>query len=173
MIVAQVPGAQSQRDCGFEVGAATSISMTGYCSCREQSMVHCRVDFASRSNTHTILFRSMMIWQKCCFNWKQQSCFQRDEDWVFPNPATEKPLLGRKKSRRSTSNPPQKRLGWAPNRVGIHSDTHIGRSSTKTGAPMKVQQELMRHASIQTTMNVYGQALSSTKRQANSKVTFR
>ena len=35
---------------------------------------------------------------------------------------------------------------------------------------MKVQQELMRHASIQTTMNVYGQALSSTKRQANSKV---
>jgi len=40
----------------------------------------------------------------------------------------------------------------------------------ETGAPMKVQQELMRHASIQTTMNVYGQALSSTKRQANSKV---
>jgi hypothetical protein len=25
------------------------------------------------------------------------------------------------------------------------------------GAPMRVQQELMRHASIQTTMNVYGQ----------------
>jgi integrase len=35
---------------------------------------------------------------------------------------------------------------------------------------MKVQQELMRHASIQTTMNVYGQALTSSKRQANSKV---
>lgn len=31
----------------------------------------------------------------------------------------------------------------------------------ETGAPMKVQQELMRHASIQTTMNVYGQAMSS------------
>jgi integrase len=27
---------------------------------------------------------------------------------------------------------------------------------------MKVQQELMRHASIQATMNLYGQALSST-----------
>jgi hypothetical protein len=35
---------------------------------------------------------------------------------------------------------------------------------------MKVQQELMRHASTQTTMNVYGQALSETKRQVNSKV---
>jgi hypothetical protein len=34
---------------------------------------------------------------------------------------------------------------------------------------MKVQQELMRHASIQTTMNVYGQAMSSSKREANSK----
>jgi integrase len=35
---------------------------------------------------------------------------------------------------------------------------------------MKVQQELMRHASIHTTMNVYGRVLSDTKRQANSKV---
>jgi integrase len=28
----------------------------------------------------------------------------------------------------------------------------------------------MRHASIQTTMNVYGQAMSSSKREANGKV---
>jgi len=31
---------------------------------------------------------------------------------------------------------------------------------------MKVQQELMRHASIQTTMNVYGQAMSSSKERS-------
>jgi integrase len=36
--------------------------------------------------------------------------------------------------------------------------------------PMKVQQELMRHVSIQTTMNIYGQAMSSSKREANGKV---
>jgi integrase len=35
---------------------------------------------------------------------------------------------------------------------------------------MKVQQERMRHPSIQTTMNVYGQAMASSKREANSKV---
>jgi integrase len=35
---------------------------------------------------------------------------------------------------------------------------------------MKVQQELMRHASIQTTMNIYGQAMSSSKREVNGKV---
>jgi hypothetical protein len=35
---------------------------------------------------------------------------------------------------------------------------------------MTVQKELMRHASIQTTMNVYGKAMSDTKRQAQSKI---
>jgi integrase len=35
---------------------------------------------------------------------------------------------------------------------------------------MTVQKELMRHASIQTTMNVYGQAMSDTKREAHSRV---
>jgi integrase len=55
--------------------------------------------------------------------------------------------------------------------VGWHTFRHTYRSwLDETGAPMKVQQELMRHASIQTTMNVYGQAMTSSKRQANSKV---
>jgi integrase len=40
----------------------------------------------------------------------------------------------------------------------------------ETGAPMKVQQELMRHVSIQTTMNFYGRAMTETKRRANSQV---
>ena len=33
-----------------------------------------------------------------------------------------------------------------------------------------VQQKLMRHAQISTTMNVYGNALMTAKREANSKV---
>jgi integrase len=35
---------------------------------------------------------------------------------------------------------------------------------------MTVQQQLMRHASIQTTMNVYGRAMPDTKREANRKI---
>jgi hypothetical protein len=35
---------------------------------------------------------------------------------------------------------------------------------------IKVQQELLRHANIQTTMNIYTQAVSEQKRAANSKV---
>lgn len=55
--------------------------------------------------------------------------------------------------------------------IGWHTFRHTYRSwLDETGAPMKVQQELMRHASIQTTMNVYGQAMSSSKREANGKV---
>jgi len=38
------------------------------------------------------------------------------------------------------------------------------------GADVKVQQELLRHADIQTTMNIYTQAVSEAKRAANSKV---
>jgi hypothetical protein len=39
-----------------------------------------------------------------------------------------------------------------------------------TGAPIGVQRELMRHASIQTTMNVYGRAMTDSKRQAHGNV---
>ena len=40
----------------------------------------------------------------------------------------------------------------------------------ETGAPLKVQQELMRHADIRTTMNVYGKAMDESKRTAHGKV---
>ncbi len=55
--------------------------------------------------------------------------------------------------------------------IGWHTFRHTYRSwLDETGAPMKVQQELMCHTSIQTTMNVYGQAMTSSKREANGKV---
>ena len=38
------------------------------------------------------------------------------------------------------------------------------------GAGMKVQQELLRHSTIQSTMNIYTQAVSEQKRAANSLV---
>jgi ABC-type sulfate/molybdate transport systems ATPase subunit len=42
--------------------------------------------------------------------------------------------------------------------------------ATFPGLDMKVQQELLRHADIQTTLNVNTQAVSADKREANSKV---
>jgi integrase len=55
--------------------------------------------------------------------------------------------------------------------VGWHTFRHTYRSwLDDTGAPVGVQQKLMRHAQVSTTMNVYGNALMSAKREANSKV---
>ena len=58
--------------------------------------------------------------------------------------------------------------------IGWHTFRHTYRSwLDDTGAPMGVQQKLMRHAQISTTMNVYGNALMDAKREANSKVVRR
>jgi integrase len=56
--------------------------------------------------------------------------------------------------------------------IGWHTFRHTYRTwLDSAGAPMSIQRELMRHASIQTTMNVYGRAtMSEAKRQANSNV---
>jgi len=56
--------------------------------------------------------------------------------------------------------------------IGWHTFRHTYRTwLDSTGAPVSMQRDLMRHASIQTTMNVYGRAtMSDAKRQANSKV---
>ena len=55
--------------------------------------------------------------------------------------------------------------------LGWHTFRHTYRAwLDDTGAPMTVQQQLMRHASIQTIMNVYGSAMPNTKREANRKI---
>ena len=55
--------------------------------------------------------------------------------------------------------------------VGWHTFRHTYRSwLDSTSAPIGVQQKLMRHAQVSTTMNVYGNALMTAKREANSKV---
>jgi integrase len=40
----------------------------------------------------------------------------------------------------------------------------------ETGVPLGVQQKLMRHASIRTPMNIYGKAMTESKRQTHSKI---
>jgi integrase len=69
-------------------------------------------------------------------------------------------------STRNAEKPPGKYDG-----VGWHTFRHTYRSwLDDTGAPIGVQQKLMRHAQVSTTMNVYGNALMTAKREANSKV---
>ena len=55
--------------------------------------------------------------------------------------------------------------------LGWHTFRHTYRSLLdETGAPIGVQQKLMRHSNVATTMNVYGNATLRAKQQANSRV---
>ncbi len=55
--------------------------------------------------------------------------------------------------------------------LGWHTFRHMYRSLLdETGAPIGVQQKLMRHSNVSTTMNVYGNATRKAKHQANSRV---
>jgi integrase len=93
----------------------------------------------------------------------------RDEDWLFANPVTGKPY--HQESLQKSQIKRAAKLAGLGEEMGWHTFRHSYRSwLDETGAPMKVQQELMRHASIQTTMNVYGRAMTETKRRANSQV---
>jgi integrase len=55
--------------------------------------------------------------------------------------------------------------------LGWHTFRHTYRSLLdETGAPIGVQQKLMRHANVSTTMDVYGNSSLRAKQEANSKV---
>ena len=101
--------------------------------------------------------------------WQHETQFAGDDDWVFASPLR----LGR--------------LPWsypwvwrvftkAARDAGIgHLGTHTMRHSYRSwldavGTPIAVQQKLMRHASITTTMNIYGDVVTNEMAQAHSKV---
>jgi integrase len=101
--------------------------------------------------------------------WKQTTQFSGPDNWVFASPTQ----LGR--------------LPWSYDQVwrmyqkaaskagvggfGTHTMRHTYRSwLDAVGAPIAVQQRLMRHADIRTTMNIYGDIVTDEMSQAASKV---
>jgi integrase len=101
--------------------------------------------------------------------WKQSTQFSENEDWIFASPAK----IGR--------------LPWSYKQVwlvyrkaaaaagieglGTHSLRHTFRSwLDAVGTGLAVQQKLMRHADIRTTMNTYGDVVTDEMAQASGKV---
>jgi integrase len=98
------------------------------------------------------------------------SRFAKPDDWIFASPFKRgtTPWQPWRVQQRHVR-PAALRLGIGP--IGWHTFRHTFRSLLdETGAPIKVQQELMRHADIRTTMNVYGKAMDRSKREAHAKV---
>jgi len=92
-----------------------------------------------------------------------------EEDWQFANPETDRPYP-QDTIQQNHIREAGKDAGLGDG-IGWHTFRHSYRSwLDDTGAPTTVQKELMRHASIQTTMNIYGKAMTDSKRRAHSKV---
>jgi integrase len=99
----------------------------------------------------------------------RECCYPTPEGWLFANPKTSRPYRSDQIQKKQLKKAAE-RAGLGVG-IGWHTFRHTYRAwLDDTGAPMTVQQELMRHADITTTMNVYGKAMAATKRQANSKV---
>jgi len=99
--------------------------------------------------------------------WRGQ-CPASAGHWVFPSHVTGEPYHA-SPIQQDYIRPAGRKLGLGD--IGWHTFRHTYRSwLDATGAPIGVQQKLMRHAQVATTMNVYGNALMESKREANSKI---
>jgi integrase len=101
--------------------------------------------------------------------WKQASQFSAPEDWIFASPVQYGRLPW---SYDQVWRVYQKAAGEAGiGRLGTHALRHTYRSwLDAVGTPLAVQQKLMRHADIRTTMNIYGDVVTDEMEQAQSKV---
>lgn len=92
----------------------------------------------------------------------------KSEDWIFANLETGKPYWpGR--IQENWLVPAAEKAGVG--RIGWHTFRHSHSTLLHAlGVDLKVQQELLRHADVRTTMNIYTQAVPAALREANSKV---
>jgi integrase len=101
--------------------------------------------------------------------WKQTAPFSANEDWIFASPVQ----VGRLPYSYTGVKQEIQRAADAAS-LG-HLRSHAFRHTYRTwldsvGTSVGVQQKLMRHADIRTTMNVYGDAASADMIQAHGKI---
>jgi len=101
--------------------------------------------------------------------WRRTSQFSAEEDWIFASPLK----LGRLPYSYTGF---WRELERASKKSGIgHLGTHAFRHTYRSwldavGTPIAVQQKLMRHSDIRTTMNIYGDVVTNEMGVAHSKV---
>jgi integrase len=134
----------------------------------ERRIVAQHVDATKTAESHRKMSidSAMLDVLKLC---KQTSQFAEPSDWIFASPTS----LGR--------------LPWSYVQVwdyysyagrdaGIgHVSTHVLRHTYRSwldaaGTPITVQQKLMRHADIRTTLNIYGDVVTDEMAQAGTKI---
>jgi site-specific recombinase XerD len=104
--------------------------------------------------------------------WRQQSSYAADLDFLFPSVRFKgtKPLSPDSILEKSVR-PGLARIGIVGKRIGWHSFRHsLATNLRALGVDIKVAQELMRHSSCRTTLDVYTRAVGQQKREASLKV---
>ena len=101
--------------------------------------------------------------------WKKSTEFGESEDWLFPSPVKIGRLpysyTGYWRALQSAT------IAAGIGRLGTHSFRHTYRSwLDAVGTAITVQQKLMRHSDIQTTLNIYGDVVTDEMQQAGSKI---
>ncbi len=104
--------------------------------------------------------------------WKRVTAYNAETDFLFPSvrnngvvPVWPDTLLAK------VIRPAAKRTGITGKVIGWHTFRHsLGTNLRSLGVDVKVAQELLRHANAQITLNLYTQAISSQKREANARV---
>ncbi len=101
--------------------------------------------------------------------WRQATQFSAEQDWMFASPV--------RVGRWPVSYPwvwqqfQQAGMRSGIGRLGTHSLRHSYRSwLDAVGTPIAVQQKLMRHSDIRTTLNIYGDVVTNEMAEAHSRV---
>jgi site-specific recombinase XerD len=105
-------------------------------------------------------------------DWRAESLYATEADFLFPSIRLNgsRPLSPDSLLKRSIR-PALVQAGIEGKQIGWHSFRHsLATNLRALGVDIKVAQELLRHASSRTTLDIYTRAVSQQKRDANKKV---
>jgi integrase len=134
----------------------------------ERSIVEQHVDDVKTDGSRRSLVVANELLQRLQ-SWKRASQFVAESDWVFASPVK----IGRQPySYTGVWRELQRAAETAGiGKLGTHAFRHTYRSwLDAVGTPIAVQQKLMRHSDIRTTMNIYGDVVTDQEFQAHSKI---
>ena len=108
---------------------------------------------------------------ECLMEWKRHSAYTKSEDWLFASrwERGRKPIQGQAVLRKHIR-PVAERMG-IQKQFGWHTFRHTYSTLLRSvGTEFKVMQELLRHSTLRSTLDIYTQAMSPAKHEAQAAV---